>query len=481
MKTSKSDYRISRRDFAGSLTAAAAVLGLPAGAVAAAAEASQSGAKDHASISCDVCVVGVGSGGFGAALAAARAGANVVAVERNQIVGGTSTMSWVHVWQPVSGARGIPQELWQRMSAIPGAAPKLPYEKAEPGWNDKSGKGGIELPYEPWAYDWCAQAMLRETGRCRLLLGASLAGVDVRRGRIQSVSVRTAGEELTIRAKQFIDGTGDGVLCAAAGCPWNAGQDARSAYGESLAPEKPERKFNAMTLIYRLSNTKVKQEPQLPPGIPPNYCEEGAYLCTMPNGDTLVNRCGMLTGDPLDPQAFAALLVEARRRVHAHAYWMQTKDVNNSHAHQGWSLSAIAPQLGVRESRRIVGDYVLTENDFRQGLAGQKHSDIIAISDHTLDLHGRFDLALKNGPRGVPFRCLLPKQVENLLIACRALSCSQIAASSVRLQRTIMKIGEAAGIAAAMAVKKNVGPRQVPIKQLQAAIGIEQTIEKALR
>ncbi|HDS74200.1 MAG TPA: FAD-dependent oxidoreductase, partial [Firmicutes bacterium] len=112
-----------------------------------------------------------------------------------------------------------------------------------------------------------------------------------------------------------------------------------------------------------------------------------------------------------------------------------------------WERVWTAPMLGVRESRRIVGEYVLTQNDIEAGLSQQQHADIVAIADHALDLHAEHGGCRElSEPYGIPFRCLVPKGFHNLLIASRAASFSHIAASSCRLSRTIMQLGQAAGM-----------------------------------
>jgi len=94
-------------------------------------------------IKTQICVVGGGSGGIGAALAAARAGANVVLVEQESILGGTSTNAWVHTWEPVSGADGIPRELYEAMRSEPLAVTEFDYDRGAPR------RGGQSLPFEP--------------------------------------------------------------------------------------------------------------------------------------------------------------------------------------------------------------------------------------------------------------------------------------------------------------------------------------------
>ena len=414
---------------------------------------------------CDVCVFGVGSGGFGAALAAARNGARVIAIEKNQVVGGTTTMAWVHVWQPVLGGGPFPKELWERMSALPGGTDGLPYSAGEP-----ETCVGKQMGFEPWAFDWVVRQMLLETGNCDLHLGTSLTGVDAVDGRIRSVTVGQPGNMFRVTAKQYIDCTADGDLCVLAGCDYRIGEDARSEFGESLAPEEPVVRLNPSTLIYRVRDMGEKQVPWLPRDTAPDHCTGEPAWCGMANGDRLINRCGMIEGNMLDVAYRHRILHEARRMVHAHLYWLQTEGGLPT-----WGLAGIAPEIGVRESRRIMGEYIMTELDCTAGLKGQDHPDIVVIADHTLDLHNSFDLPVTNGPYGIPFRCLRPKGFDNLLIASRAASFSHIAASACRLQRTIMKMGEVAGTAAALAVSDGIDPGMLEIDVLKDRLSLQES------
>jgi len=103
--------------------------------------------------------------------------------------------------------------------------------------------------------------------------------------------------------------------------------------------------------------------------------------------------------------------------------------------------------LGVRESRRVVARYTLTEHDLRAGLSGQAHGDIVAVADHAVDVHGAHGAGCGElaEPYGVPFRCLQPVDCDNLLVPGRAAGFSAIAASSCRLSRTMLQLGVAAG------------------------------------
>ena len=136
----------------------------------------------------------------------------------------------------------------------------------------------------------------------------------------------------------------------------------------------------------------------------------------------------------------------ATERALGHWHLLQTR-----YGFDDWKLVWLSPRLGIRETHRLVGRYVLREQDIDAGLAAQEHDDLVAIADHAVDVHGaRPSRPVPNGPYGIPFRCLLTNEFSNLVVACRGASFSSIAASSCRLSRTMMVLGQAAGTAAAM-------------------------------
>lgn len=423
-------------------------------------------------IKTDVCVIGGGSGGVGAALSAARAGAKVVLFEAESILGGTSTNAWVHTWEPVSGADGLPREIYEGMKQYPLGVTDPDYARGA------ARRGGKGLPFEPWAFNLVVRDLLDATGNCTTLLGTTFYSARMRDDRIVAVDAFFAGTHLTVDADVFIDCTADGDVCVGAGCKYGLGEDPKSLYGEPSAPEKAEVSLNGLTLCYRITDTGLPQKPHLPPDIKSGLCPRPVHIVVMPNGDHLLNAVNMIDGNALLTMEYSDLMREGTRRVIEHFHWLQglppddtsrwTRFVRGK-GYGTWSLAGIAPRIGVRETRRMLGDYVLTEKDCRAGTKGQKHGDIVAISDHAVDIHGRKGrlYEVPNGPYGIPYRCLLPRGVGNLLIASRAASFSHIAASSCRLCRTMMTLGQAAGNAAAMALKNGVSPRQVDVETLR--------------
>ena len=462
----------SRRDAAKAIAAAAGGL-----ATAAISQGAPAVGKDAAEerIRTQVCVVGGGCGGIGAALAAARQGANVVLLEREAILGGTMTMAWVHTWEPVSGTDGIPRDIYGVMKADPMAVSVRDYAKGAPR------RGGRSLPFEPRALTLAARQLLEATGRCQVLVGTTFCRARVDGARIAAVEAWFAGKRLVVEADVFIDCTADGDLCADAGCDFHLGEDPKTRYNEPTAPDDAGPHLNGLTLCYRITDTGVKQKPHLPKDIPEGLCPKPVHIVVMPNGDHLLNAVNMIDGNAILHTDYSRLMHEASRRVVEHFFWLQRLDpakgtrwtrFTGGKGYGTWAITGVAPRIGVRESRRILGDYVLTEHDVQAGRRGQTHPDIIAITDHSVDIHGRKGrlYEVPNGPYGVPYRCLLPRGVANLMIASRAASFSHIAASSCRLTRAMMTLGQAAGTAAAMAVAAHVPPRKVDIAGLQASL-----------
>lgn len=437
--------------------------------------AESAGSTASETLKAEVCVVGGGSGGLGAALAAARAGAQVVLLERESIVGGTSTNAWVSNWEPSAGADGLPRELYTAMQADPLGVTYPDYRLAAVR------RGGKGLPFEPRVLNLVARRLLEATGRCRVLLGTTFYRAHVQSDRITAVDAWFHGKHLRVEAPVFIDSTADGDVAVDAGCEFHLGEDPKSRYQEPTAPETAELRLNGLTLCYRVTDTGVRQKPYLPPDIREGLCPRPVHIMVMPNGDHVLNAVDMLNGNAILYEDYGHLMDEAHRRVVEHFHWLQTLDpkrglpwtrYTDGKGYATWAIVGVAPRIGVRESRRILGDYVLTEHDCQTGARNQKHPDLIALTDHAVDLHGHKGrlYEVPNGAYGVPYRCLLPRGIRNLLIACRAASFSHIAASSCRLSRTMMTLGQAAGTAAAMCVAEHVSPREVDVSKLRASL-----------
>ncbi len=461
----------------------------------------------------DLVVVGAGSGGFGAALAAAREGCRVLLIEKGDTLGGTAARGGVNNWEPGVGGTGIPFELYKRLKRIPGAVgvykfgrhfawqhsnehPKFPGGELliDPTnrYLDTLRRFGAPalaeaeafrrehwhgVPFEPDTYAAEMERMLAETGRCTVWLKTAFAAAETGISRIHSL---TTEDGRSVSADFFIDATANLHLAAHLGCATSLGQEPRALYDEPSAPRQPTDRLNGATLIYRISR-EGKTAPgidPMPTGIPTKCWWTDAFpvaaFTQYPNGDFNVNALPVMAGREAHELGFERAYAECRRRIHAHWHHVQTVFPE----FQAYRLTWIAPGLGVREGPRLVGRYVLTEHDLLKGISRQAHHDIIAIADHARDTHGADTGRAGTGelaePYGIPYRCLLPIEFDNLAVACRGASLSSIAASSCRLSRTMMQLGQAAGTAAALACSLNLQRfADVPADWLRARLAAQ--------
>ncbi|MCR4413335.1 MAG: FAD-dependent oxidoreductase [Thermoguttaceae bacterium] len=403
------------------------------------------GGSGPAFLRCDLAVIGGGSGGFGAALAAARRGLCVVLVEQADRLGGNSVRGGVHCWENGAGGTGIPFDLYRRLKQVPGAVGISSYGRhlawfkpdqepyRFPGGetiidprrcyadtlrrHGTRGLGADEaacreqwhgVVFEPEAMAATMRAMLDETGRCRVLLNTTFRMVHATAGRVESLEL---GDGQRIVARCYVDATGDGWLCLGAGCDVMTGQEARDRFNEPIAPAQATRNVNGVTLIYRVTRKPKPGIDPLPTNVPARcWWRESFPVAQMnhyPNGDLNINMLPTMDGQEFLRRGDQAADAECRRRVLAHWHDLQTRYDEFRHYRMAW----VAPALGVRETRRIVGEYVLTERDVRAGLSRQAHPDIIAVADHALDTHGSHahGIGELREPYGVPYRCLIPK------------------------------------------------------------------------
>jgi len=430
----------------------------------------------------DVCVVGAGSGGIGAAVAAARHGARVVLVERQARLGGTGTNAYVSGWEPGPGC-SIAEEIYNRMRKIPGATgvgthhPNISkfsmgqwYITVGVPYSASLRRAGVprdqmsDVPYCPDAFDRVVREMLDETGGVTLLEQTTFfhAETNEDKTRVTSVLVEDEQKQVTrILASVFVDCTGCVYLCRSAGCETMLGIDPRARFNEPAAPEKGSLQLNALSRCYAVRpSDNPHSEPAPAPPLPFPRC---AHVTGHKDGIRVINPLPMLPGRALIDLGYDECLRRSETIARSHWHWLQQQP-----EFHGYELLDIAPMLGIRESYRVVTQYVLRQADLDAGLPKQTHPDIIAVADHPCDIHGAGGhLSAVRTAYGIPYRCLVPDGGwENLLVACRGAGFSKIAASSCRLQRTIIQLGHAAGVAAAMAAQDACPVDQIDIPEL---------------
>ncbi len=445
----------------------------------------------------DCVVIGGGSGGFGAALAAARLGLRVAVVEKEPALGGTAVHAGVSCWEPGVGGTGIPFDLYRRLKRERPSATGIYSFGRHFGWQDawywpdrldQVNFPGGELLLDPArryrdtlhrhtngvppTEAWCREHwhgvpflpdamsrvmadLLRETGNATLFLNCAFTAVDAAHGRIRSVALSNGA---MLKADCWVDGTG-GPFALACGCETRLGFDPD---GQSA---------NGVSLLYRIFPAAEPRVEPLPPDIPAT-CWWAAqfppiHCAQLPDLSRTCNMLPTMSGRDYLQLGHAAALSECRRRAIAHWHFLQTRFPEFQHYRNGW----IAPRLGVREGRRVVCERLLTETDIRLGVERQREPDIVALADHALDRHGEGGgCAELEQPYGIPYRCLIPRGWRNLLCASMGAGFSSRAASSVRLTRTIMQLGQAAGTAAALAHTRGTDLPEAPAEALREAL-----------
>lgn len=441
----------------------------------------------------DLLVVGGGAGGLGAAAAAAALGAKVILLEQSPDLGGTASRGGVCHWEAGIGGTGVPIDLYRLLPAagiygmrrhccatdpalrdFPGGEAVICPDRTYADTLRRYGAADVAgYPYEfyrqhcfgvcftPEAYAAACRALLHKV---EVRLNTTVAGVELADGAIRGV--RTAQRE-TIRARCTVDATGAAAVAKLAGCRLRVEREGRDVFGEANAPAQSDNVLNAVTQMFRVAPRATAAIDLLPADVPAACWWADRFpafsVVELPDGTWSWNMLPTMAG----AEALALgerAVAECRRR--ALAAW---HDVQSRYPEwQRFALHSFAPALGVRDAPRVVCRHTLTQPEMEAGLAG----DRIAIADHVMDVHGEGHIARSRlaGPYGIPFGCLLAADCEDLLIASRGAGFSAIAASSARLTRTVMQLGQAAGTAAALAAKRNLRVAEVPVTDLQAQL-----------
>lgn len=442
---------------------------------------------------CDVLVVGGGPAGIAASIAAARNGARTLLVEQYGALGGMGTVGLVGPFMTSFSAdgkhqviAGIFDELVRRMVALGGA---LHPSQVQPG-SSHSGfivrHHGNVTPFDPETLKYVAAEMVLEAGVELLLHTFAFDVLTEKAARGVAVAgVVTASKSgaRALRAKVVIDCTGDADVATLAGAPTDSGRP-------------KDGKMQPMTLFFRVANVDgeqvrryVRQHPKEKspfesivaqgraagewPDIPRERV--GIYESSTP-GEWRVNTSRLLDLDGTKAEDLTRGEVEGRRQVHALMSFLRRRVPGFAEAR----LVDTAAQVGVRETRRIVGDYVLTVEDI---CAGRRFPDTIALCAYGVDVHnpegpgqGRREDYETANVYEIPYRCLLPRGVEQLLVAGRCVSATHEAAGAIRVMPPCYATGQAAGTAAALAVRAGQPPRNVDVGELRRLLAEQRQI-----
>ena len=396
----------------------------------------------------DFVVVGGGIAGMCAAVTAARNGLKVALVNDRPVLGGNNSSEIrVHLGGSVEVA---PYEGLGRMIREFG--------------HTKKGNAGPASNYE----DEKKQAFVDAEENVKLFapFHATKVETDPTDGRIRSVTAVhiETGEKIRLTAPLFADCTGDGTIGFLSGADWTQGREGRDEYGESLAPEKADSMvMGASVQWYSTDEGHPVRFPEFSYGleIDGDNCEK-----------VTMGEWTWETGMDRD-QVLEAERVRDYGLMVVYSNWSYLKNRSGDAKYRDRSLGWVAYVAGKRESRRLMGDYVLTQKDIDGNIP---HEDASFTTTWSIDLHfpseknaekfpqGAFKSATVHNwiyPYAVPYRCLYSRNVPNLFMAGRDISCSHVALGTVRVMRTTGMMGEVVGLAASICHDHGCLPRGV--------------------
>ncbi|RLG94518.1 hypothetical protein DRO37_05315 [Candidatus Bathyarchaeota archaeon] len=433
----------------------------------------------------DIIVVGGGLAGVCAAIAAARHGCKTAIVQDRPVFGGNCS-SEIRVAAHGANSGGA----WARETGI---IEEILIEDRVRN-HDFFENGCINSVWDMILYEW-----VKKEPNLTSYLNTRVIGVEMESSsRISAVIGVQSGTERIYRlyASYFIDCTGDGTVGAAAGAEYRIGRESRYEFGESLAPEHADKMTQGSSLLFRARDVS-KPVPFTPPSWAEKYPTEEFLDKRARYHNSKIGPYGIKeyagywwieVGVPFDTIDQNEEIRDELLR-HVMGIWDHIKN-HGDHKAETMAIDWIGIVPGKRESRRLIGDYILTENDLRRR---PLFYDRVAYGGWFIDIHTMGGILAKDKPPedlcvnpdlsdklrvdlySIPLRCLYSRNIENLFMAGRDISVTHIALGSTRLMLTCAVIGQAAGTAAALCIKRNVTPRKLAgdhklVKELQQTL-----------
>ncbi len=420
----------------------------------------------------DVIVLGGGPGGVPAAVAAARNGARVLLVERYGFLGGMATAALVLPYMKYSAGgkfiiRGLFEEFLDRMEEHGAIKKMYPTREELIRLNTFTTDLEDRAHFDDEPMKHILDRFVLDSG-AELLLHASAVGVLKEGADIRAVKVFHKGGIEDLSADVFIDSTGDGDIAAWAGAKVEIGRGA------------PDNACQPMTTSFRMAGVDMKRIPTgkevnrlfdeaKKRGELKNPRENILKFFTVHDDVMHFNSTRVVGESALDGWSMTRAEIEGRRQVDELAHFL----VKNVAGFEKAYLQKSGAQIGIRESRRVLGKYELNANDV---VEGHKFDDGVACGSYAIDIHnptgtGTHMVYLKEGIYyGIPYRCLLPLGIDNLIVASRCISASHEANSSLRVMPTVWAIGQAGGTAAALAIRGNIKPGAVNSAELRKVL-----------
>jgi len=416
-------------------------------------DASTGHSNPHTEIHTDLVVVGGGIAGCTAAMAAARLGLDVALVQERPVLGGNASseigllMAGADRDHPHVREGGLVEEI----------------ELANRYYNH-------EIQWRNSISDAILEAQVKNAG-VQLYLNTHVYGLAMQdAARITSVSAtqQTTEQGFRFSAPCFVDATGDGALAALSGAPCMRGSEARDAFDESLAPATASNTTMGSTLMYRVRDM----------GRPVRFVKP-PWAYSFPDPDDLPVRIKDLdqpqlwieTGARMDTIRDNMAIREELLKI-LYGVWDHIKN-HGDYGAENYVLAWVGSVPGKRESRRVIGDYILTQQDLTDP---QSFPDAVAYGGWPIDVHNPdgfyakkkwLDYTHLDKPYPIPYRCYYSKAVQNLFLAGRIISATHVAHGSIRLMRTCAVGGQAVGTAAALCHKYGKTARQIGTDHVQ--------------
>lgn len=412
-------------------------------------------------IETDLCVIGGGLAGVCAAVSAARRGVKVVLVQDRPVLGGNASGE-IRMW-------------------VRGASISFP-DFREGGILEELAMDNIfynpRMNYSGW--DGVVYNKVAAEPNITLMLNTSCTGAEERDGRIESVEAwqLTTYTTYTIRARYYADCSGDGVLAEFTGAAYRKGRESKREYDESYAPEQADGCTMGNSCLLQARET-CGPVSFTPPPFAHKFSDEefqNRFDIHSRTNFKYENFWWVEIGGDGDVIKNAE---EYNRELIARAFgaWDYIKNSGRFDS-ENWELDWVGFLAGKRESRRYMGDYVLTQNDIENASV---FDDEVAYGGWSMDDHDPRGIHTRDvpnihytvsAPYGIPYRCLYSKNVSNLFFAGRNISVTHMALSSTRVMATCALEGQAVGTACSLAVRYGISPRAVGghMAELQQAL-----------
>lgn len=389
----------------------------------------------------ELVVVGGGLSGVAAAVSAAREGVKTLIIEKEGCLGGAMSNSSVYPFMKYY----IKNEDGSRRLLSDGIFTEMRKRQRELVETDDE-----YSKFSPEIFKFVLDDMADEAG-VDLLFHSLVIGVDVDERRIRSLKVATKGEIINVEADMFIDASGDGVLIEKSGCAYQLGR-------ESDGLSQP------MTTCFRLCDVDLELFAAEKEELQKKYLEEKEkgnirnprenILTFIGLGSNILhlNTTRVIKLDPTDSFDLSIAEVEARRQVLEMYRFLR----ENARSCKNCRIISMAQEIGIRESRKLLGEHVLTADEMKNQVVFE---DTVALGNYMIDIHnpsgeGTYLYRFKEGEYyRIPYRSLLPREIDNMLVAGRCLSATHEAHSAVRIMPICACLGEAAGVASALSKK----------------------------